>query len=119
MLAFGDGRVRPLLFDGSTLLPSAVYAQADGGVLTGRDAQNSARLDPSRYEPNPKRRIDDVEVLLGDRSWPVAELAARTLARVAEEATRTVGAPIAQLVMTCPVAWGPVRQGMLLAAANR
>ncbi|GLZ78190.1 hypothetical protein Afil01_29970 [Actinorhabdospora filicis] len=119
MLRFPDGRVRPLLFDGSPLLPSAVYAQPDGAVLTGRDAQHSARLEPSRYEPNPKRRIDDVEILLGDRSWPVADLAAHTLARVAVEAARTAGGPVTDLVMTCPVEWGPVRRRMLSTAAER
>ncbi|MEV6520548.1 Hsp70 family protein [Longispora sp. NPDC051575] len=119
MLATPDGRVRPLLFDGAPLLPSAVYAQPDGIVLTGRDAQNSARLDPARFEPNPKRRIDDVEILLGEHSWPVVELAARTLARVATEAARTAGGPPAELVMTCPVTWGPVRRDVLTRAAAR
>ncbi|MEV0648264.1 Hsp70 family protein [Phytomonospora sp. NPDC050363] len=119
MLAFADGRARPLLFDGSPLLPSAVYAQPDGLVLTGRDAQNSARLDPSRYEPNPKRRIDDRELLLGDRSWPLADLIARTLAHVAAEAARTAGGPVGSLVMTCPVAWGPMRRRTLQDAAQR
>ncbi|MGY0237053.1 Hsp70 family protein [Longispora urticae] len=119
MLATPDGRVRPLLFDGAPLLPSAVYAQPDGIVLTGRDAQNSARLDPARFEPNPKRRIDDVEILLGDHSWPVVELAARTLTRVATEAARTAGGPPAELVMTCPVTWGPVRRDVLTRAAAR
>ncbi|GIG70445.1 Hsp70 family protein [Phytomonospora endophytica] len=118
MLDFGDGRIRPLLFDGSPLLPSAVYAQADGDVLTGRDALRSARLEPACFEPNPKRRIDDVEVLLGERSWPVLELVARTLGRVAAEATRTAG-PVSSLVMTCPVEWGPVRRRVLAEAAER
>jgi molecular chaperone DnaK (HSP70) len=33
-----DGRVRPLVFDGSELLPSAVCAFGDGTLLVGRDA---------------------------------------------------------------------------------
>jgi molecular chaperone DnaK (HSP70) len=31
-----DGRVRPLLFDGSPVLPSAVYLDESGRVVTGR-----------------------------------------------------------------------------------
>ncbi|HEY3503599.1 MAG TPA: Hsp70 family protein [Actinocatenispora sp.] len=114
-----DGRTAPLLFDGAPLLPSAVYLGADGQLATGRDAARSARLDPSRYEPHPKRRIDDGEVLLADRAVPVAELAAATLRRVAAEARRVAGAPIGSLTMTCPVAWGPTRRAMLSDAAAR
>ena len=83
-----------MLFDGSPLLPSAVYAEPDGTLVVGRDAVHSARLDPARFEPNPKRRIDDGLVLLGDRELPVVDLIAAVLARVAEEWHRTVG-PVA------------------------
>ncbi len=48
-----------MLFDGSPLLPSAVYADTDGRLLTGRDALHSARLAPARLEPNPKLRVND------------------------------------------------------------
>ncbi|GAA4218673.1 Hsp70 family protein [Actinocatenispora rupis] len=114
-----DGRATPLVFDGAPLLPSAVYLGTDGQLGTGRDAARSARLDPGRYEPHPKRRIDDGEVLLADRAVPVAELAAATLRRVAAEARRVAGGPVASLVMTCPVAWGPTRRAMLSDAAAR
>ena len=86
------GGPAPLLFDGSPLLPSAVYAEPGGGALVvGRDAVHSARLDPARFEPNPKRRIDEGTVLLGDREIPVVDLIAAVLRRVAEESRRTVG----------------------------
>src|SRR5690349_22018311 len=77
-----DGRARPILIDGSPLLPSAVYAEPDGGLVVGRDAVHSARLDPARFEPNPKRHIDDGLVLLGERELPAIELIAAVLARV-------------------------------------
>jgi molecular chaperone DnaK len=38
MLRTTDARMRPLLFDGSPLLPSAIYLNADGKILIGRDA---------------------------------------------------------------------------------
>jgi molecular chaperone DnaK (HSP70) len=118
MLRWPDGRARPLLVDGSPLLPSSVYADPNGHLLVGRDAVHSARLDPGRYEPNPKRRIDDQSVLLGERELPVVDLIAAVLIRVAEEARRTTGgAPLDPVTLTCPAGWGPTRRGLLKAAA--
>jgi molecular chaperone DnaK (HSP70) len=118
VLRWPDGRARPLLVDGSPLVPSAVYADPGGTLLVGRDAIHSARLDPARFEPNPKRRIDDQSVLLGDRELPVVDLVAAVLLRVAEEARRTTGgAPLDPVTLTCPAAWGPTRRGVLTAAA--
>src|SRR5438046_6989069 len=95
-------RARPLLFEGSPLLPSAVYAEPGGALIVGRDAVHSARLDPARFEPNPKRRVDDGSVLLGDREVPVVELIAAVLTRVNDEFRRAVGGPPAETTMTCP-----------------
>ncbi|WP_433218701.1 Hsp70 family protein [Dactylosporangium sp. CS-047395] len=117
MLRHPGGKVRPLLFDSSPLLPSAVFRNDAGRLLVGRDAENAARLDPARFEPHPKRRIDDLEVLLGDRAVPVTELVAATLTRVRDEAVRTLGGPPATLTMTCPATWGSARRQVLLDAA--
>ncbi len=114
-----DGRARPILIDGSPLLPSAVYAEPDGQIVVGRDAVHSARIDPGRFEPNPKRRIDDGSVLLGDRDLPVAELVAAVLARVAEEWQRAVGPAPTDVTLTCPATWGASRRTLLAEAAAR
>lgn len=114
-----DGRTRPLIFEGSPLLPSAGYAEPAGGLIVGRDAVHSSRLDPARFEPNPKRRIDDGTLLLGEREVPVAELVAAVLARVAEEWTRTVGPVRPRATLTCPAAWGAPRRRVLTEAAAR
>jgi len=114
----GDGRTRQLLFDGSPLLPSAVLADRDGSLRIGRDAVRSARLDPARYEPNPKRRIDESEILLGDRVYPLAHLIAATLHAVWSEATRIAGPP-SRVLLTHPVAWGPTRRAVLTDACAR
>ncbi len=120
VLRWPDGRARALLVDGSPLLPSSVYADPNGTILVGRDAIHSARLDPARFEPNPKRRVDDQSVLLGDRELPVVDLVAAVLTRVAEEARRTTGAaPIDPVTLTCPAGWGPTRRGLLTAAAAK
>src|SRR6266542_2352034 len=92
MLRTHDGRVRPLLFDGSPLLPSAVYLNPDRRMLVGRDAERNARLDPSRFEPNPKRRIDDGQIFLGEVALPVPRVFGYVLGQVAVEARRQLGA---------------------------
>ncbi|MFB9445271.1 Hsp70 family protein [Dactylosporangium vinaceum] len=119
VLRHADGRQQPLLFDGSPLLSSAVFATADGRVLTGRDAERHARSEPGRFEPNPKRRIDDADVLLGDRPYPVAELIATTLRRVGAEARRALDAPVGGLTLTHPASWGGPRRSVLADAAAR
>ncbi|HKT02827.1 MAG TPA: Hsp70 family protein, partial [Rugosimonospora sp.] len=118
-LGGAGGRGQPLLFDASFLLPSAVYADMDGRLLVGRDAERSARLDPMRFEPNPKRRVDEGTVLLGPRAYPVADLLAALLRRVGDEAARVAGALPARTVLTFPANWAGSRRGILVEAAER
>jgi molecular chaperone HscA len=109
---------RSLLFDGSPLLPTGVHLAADGVLHTGRDAQRLALIEPGRYEPNPKRRVDDGTVLLGDTEVPVSELLGAVLTRVAEEAEQAGGDPYERTVLTCPADWGAHRRSVLLEAAE-
>jgi hypothetical protein len=113
-----DGRVEPLLFDASPLLVSAVYAEYDGRLSVGRDAVHSARVEPGAYEPQPKRRIDDHAVLLGSVELRVTDLIAAVLGRVQQEATRVIGRPADEVVLTYPAGWGARRRAVLLDAAR-
>ncbi|MET3805643.1 actin-like ATPase involved in cell morphogenesis [Nakamurella sp. UYEF19] len=109
---------RTVDFGPSSLLPSAVYGGPDG-ITVGRAAQRQARLEPSRFEPNPKRRIDDGEVLLGDQVFPVVDLIAAVLRTVAGEVRRQFGGEVADEVrLTHPAQWGSIRQNILLSAAR-
>ncbi|MGH8875780.1 MAG: Hsp70 family protein [Stackebrandtia sp.] len=120
VLRRADGQVRPLLFGASPLLPSGVYARPGAAeLLTGRDAARRAGDDPAGFEPYPKRRIDDGQVLLGGRSIDVPELMAATLAQVRGEAQRVAGAIPSTVVITHPATWGGHRRGLLLDAAAR
>ncbi|WP_433218109.1 Hsp70 family protein [Dactylosporangium sp. CS-047395] len=149
---------RPLLFDASPLLSSAVFAGepavlpgepaafAGGGsaLLTGLDAERAAVAQPAGLEANPKRRIDDGTIWLGEREYAVAEVLAAILRRVAIEAHRVAGDPIGpdgrwaggesgrveggfvgsggligDVVLTHPAAWGRTRLGLLSEAAAR
>src|SRR5437764_53244 len=111
-----DGQApRPLLFDGSPLLPSGVYRDERGTRSVGRDAERLSQLDPTRFEPYPKRTVDDGVVLLGDGPTPVVEMFAALLRRVLTETTE--GTP-KQVTLTCPADWGPQRRDILRAAAR-
>ncbi|MFD0579709.1 Hsp70 family protein [Dactylosporangium darangshiense] len=118
MLQRPDARVQPLLFDGSPLLSSAVLLGPDGQLHTGRDAAHLARSAPERLEPNPKRRIDDTAVLLGDGEVGVRELVAAVLGRVAREAGRVAG-PVRDVALTHPANWGQGRRAVLVEAARQ
>src|SRR5690348_10429811 len=113
-----DGRTRPLLVDGAPVMPSGVYADESGQLLVGRDAQRLAGLDPSRFEPNPKRRIDEPGVLLGNREVATVDLLGAVLAAVARAAVEAVGF-LPPAVLTFPAAWGARRRDVLAHAAAR
>jgi hypothetical protein len=117
VLALPGRDPRPLLFDGSPLLPSAVCADPSGRLLIGRDAVHTAAAEPASFEPHPKRCIDDGTVLLGDREVPVTDLIGAVLRRVTAEATRAAGDPPTDVVLTCPAAWGTGRRRTLETAA--
>jgi hypothetical protein len=119
MARWPDGHTRAILVDGSPLLPSAVYLEPDGHLIAGRDAVYGARLDPARFEPTPKRRIADRSVPLGGRGFPVAELVAAVIDRIAEEWRRTAGPAPTDVTLTCPADWDTHRRQILVDAAGR
>ncbi|AOS66023.1 Hsp70 family protein [Actinoalloteichus hymeniacidonis] len=112
------GPTRLVNIDGWPMLPSAVWLSQEGNPVVGRDAERQARLDPSRYEPNPKRRIDDGEVLLGTHVVPVVDLIAAVLRRVAEEARRQLGGEPDVVLLSHPAGWHRLRRETLCAAAR-
>lgn len=119
VLAVGAAPPRLVVVDGAPLLPSAVCAAPDGRLFVGPDAQRQAAIDPSRYEPHPKRHLDEGELLLGDQVVPVVEVVRAVLARMVAEARRAAGgAPVERLVLTHPADWGPVRPAVLRSAAQ-
>ncbi|MCC3763622.1 Hsp70 family protein [Glycomyces sp. TRM65418] len=116
VVVWPDGRTRPLLFDGSPVMPSAVFLDPAGTLHTGRDAERLALTAPERFEPNPKQRIGDGTILLGDREVPVTAAFAAILSRVARTAVESVG-HLPDAVLTCPAAWSEQRRGTLHDAA--
>ncbi|GAB3294977.1 type VII secretion-associated protein [Parasphingorhabdus pacifica] len=112
----GDPQV--VVIDGQPLVPSAVFAAADGTLFVGQEAERQAAVDPARFEPHPKRRIDEGELLLGNAVLKVGDVVRAVLQRVVGEARRYAGnAAVDLLVLTHPADWGSVRTQQLRQAA--
>lgn len=117
--ALGGREPQVVVIDGNPLMSSAVYAAADGTLFVGQEAERQAAMDPSRYEPNPKRRIDEGELLLGDAVLRVTDVVRAVLSRSVSEARRLAGgAEVDLLVLTHPADWGAVRTRLLRQAAG-
>ncbi|GIG62258.1 hypothetical protein Lfu02_66300 [Longispora fulva] len=115
-----DGQpVRALLFDGSPMLPSGVFIDPAGELLTGKDAERLARGAPDRFEPHPKRGVDEGYALLGQTEVAVPDLLAAILRRVSVEARHAGVDPAGGLILTCPADWGTPRRDVLREAARR
>ncbi|XHU11656.1 Hsp70 family protein [Amycolatopsis sp. WGS_07] len=109
-----------VVIDGQPLMSSAVYAASDGTLFVGQEAERQAAVDPSRYEPNPKRRIDEGDLLLGDSVLRVIDVVHAVLDRAVVEARRVAGdAEVDLLVLTHPADWGAIRTRLLRQAAGR
>ncbi|MBB5894645.1 Hsp70 family protein [Kutzneria kofuensis] len=119
VLAAHGQQPRVVEVDGAATMPSAVYVGEDGVILVGRDAERQARLDPTRFEANPKRRIDDGALLLGGSVVPVTDVLAAVLRRVLDETVRQLGGALPdEFRLTHPARWGAPRRNTLMSAAR-
>ena len=115
-----DGRVDVLEVDGGRRVSSAVFAESDGALIIGADAERRAAAAPERLERAPKRYLEvgEAEMLLGDGLVPVREAVGRVLGAVRTEAVRQHGGvPPAETRLTYPASWGLERRSLLVAAA--
>jgi hypothetical protein len=115
----GTGPPRPVrLSDQADQMPSGVLA-GPAGLIVGVEAQRSARIDPAAFEPTPKRRVGEGEILLGGHEVAVADALAAVLRQVAGRAGRIAGGgPPAEVLLTYPEQWQEPRRQVLLAAAR-
>ncbi|MFC0545542.1 Hsp70 family protein [Kutzneria chonburiensis] len=119
VLAVPGQQPRVVEVDGAATMPSAVYADEDGVILVGRDAERQARMDPTRFEPTPKRRIDDGALLLGGSVVPVTDALAAVLRRVLDETVRQLGGALPdEFRLTHPANWGAARRNTLMSAGR-
>jgi hypothetical protein len=102
------------------VMPSCVFAdEQDGQLIVGRAAETRARTDPARFEPQPKRRIDEGTLLLGDSIISVTHLLGALLHRIVGEAVPQLdGRAPDELRLTHPDQWDAARCNVLLSAAR-
>ncbi|MEV6230293.1 type VII secretion-associated protein [Saccharopolyspora shandongensis] len=118
VVSVGGAEPQVVVIDGQPLVPSAVFAAADGTLFVGHEAERQAAVDPARFEPHPKRRIDEGELLLGSSVLKVADVIRAVLQRAVGEARRFAGgAAVDLLVLTHPADWGSMRTAALRQAA--
>ena len=119
VVSVGGAEPQVVVIDGQPLVPSAVFAAADGTLFVGHEAERQAAVDPARFEPHPKRRIDEGELLLGSTVLKVGDVIRAVLQRAVGEARRFAGgAAVDLLVLTHPADWGSVRSAELRQAAT-
>ena len=110
--------VRPVTFDGRPTLSTGVFAADDGSLVVGQEAERGALRAPGRFEPNPKRRVDDGQVLLGDREYDVSWLIGAVFGTAYAQACQLARVRIPSVVLPYPVGWGQRRRAVLIASAQ-
>jgi len=112
-----DGTVHEVrLTTTGTLMPSAVL-YSSGRILVGRTALQAAFTEPDAFEPTPKRRLADGDILLGGTLVPVIDLVAAVFREVLERAWEVMGAEPDEVVLTHPENWAAQRKRSLATAA--
>lgn len=99
-------------------MPSAVFADR-GQLVVGTAALNLAATDPTAFEANPKRRLQEHEVYLGGQRFAGTALAASVFRHVLSEASRVAGTTFDEVVLTHPDSWAGHRQEQLRIAATQ
>ncbi|MGH3879586.1 MAG: Hsp70 family protein [Actinophytocola sp.] len=95
------------------VVPSVVYADHDGTVLTGLAAEQAAARggELGRVARGFKRRIGDpTPLVLGGTAYSPDALMAAQLRDVLECVTQMESGPPEVIVLTCPAIWGPYRR---------
>lgn len=120
-IADADGRTEPIEVDGHLAVPSGIWADSGGRLVTGVAAQRQARLAPERWDRAPGRWIGRPGPLrLGQFEVDPVTAYAEVLRRLRTEATARRGKqPPTGVRLTCPARWDAGRREVLLAAARR
>ncbi len=101
-------------------MPSAVYLQGDGSLVTGRRAASRSVSSPGRVARDFVRRLGDPEpVVLGGQDYTVEELVGVLLDAVLRRVTEVQREAPAATVLSHPVIWEPERCALLAEVAER
>ncbi|WP_428962970.1 Hsp70 family protein [Micromonospora fluostatini] len=117
VVTWPDGRWTPVTFDGVPAMSSAVLA-ADGGLVTGEQAWQTAASQQHRFVLAPGRSAEQ-QVTVDGHQIEATDLVAATLRRAADEAHRVAGGPVQDVRLVVPAGWGPRRRTWMRHAAHR
>ena len=94
-------------FDGYSITPSAVFFESPENIIVGEVAKAEAPLSPDRVETFIKRKMGSPLISrFFDQDYTPEQLSAMILKRLAQDAETALGAPIRDVVITCPAYFG-------------
>jgi molecular chaperone DnaK (HSP70) len=109
-VAYIDDTGRPAVAKnslGEDTTPSVVYFETPDNVVVGRDAKNSAKLDPDHVVSLIKRQMgQDVELEFHGETHTPESISALILAELARSAAEFTGEPVRDVVITVPAYFG-------------
>jgi hypothetical protein len=107
----------PLSSTGASM-PSAVLYTKGRMLVVGERAVHAAPADPLAFDPTPKRRMAEPEVLLAGMFVPVTDLVGGVLAEALARAAEFTGEHPVEVALTYPVHWGSALQEKLAMAGE-
>ena len=115
-----DGRFDPVaLADGSSLVPSVVFAREDDTFAFGDAANRLAARDPSRVARAFKRRFgDETPLVLGGSPYSADGLTGRLLQWVVDRVRALEGGPPDRIALTHPAGWRGFKLDLLRQAVQ-
>ncbi|CAI7980294.1 Molecular chaperone Hsp70 [Frankia sp. Hr75.2] len=109
-VAYIDDTGRPAVTKnmvGEDTTPSVVYFETPDNVVVGRDAKNSAKLEPDLVVSLIKRQMgQDVELSFHGSMHTPESISALILSELARAATEFTGEPVRDVVITVPAYFG-------------
>jgi Ethanolamine utilization protein EutJ (predicted chaperonin) len=119
-----DGSTEAVLFGSRRLptLPSGIFVEKAGSLITGDRAINKRQLDPDRFLATPKRFLGAgaTTAILASGRVKMVDVVAAILAEVALQAGERFGeSRPSRVVLTHPAEWSSEQTGVLLAAAEQ
>jgi molecular chaperone DnaK len=115
------GRVESLLVDGSTITPSCIAVNPQGGLLVGRRAKQRAQVDPEQTVRAIKRQMGDRDysVSLEGRQYSPVDLSSLILRKLVDAAGEQLGEPVKRAVISVPAYFTNAQKEDTLAAGEK
>ncbi len=109
--AYVDGEVRVLGRGSGCILPSCVGFAPDGALLVGEAARNQHALYPERTVRSIKRKMgSDEKVSVAGKTFTPQEISAIILRELTDRASRELGGPVKQAIITVPAYFSDVQR---------